>query len=85
MPKSPRSDLRDLANIAQLIDSGGQITIGRLDSIACAAIANDESNCLAMLQRRHGERLDQLLIRLDAAIARAWDEDYFTDEINATD
>lgn len=85
MPNPPRNDLRALANIDELINSGGEISIGRLHSIECAAIACDESNSLAMLQRRHDESLDQLLARLDAAIARAWNEDYFTDEINATD
>ena len=72
-----------LANIATLIDNGGQITLGALDPIKCAAIANDEHNCLAMLQRRPGETLQQLLERLDAAIDRAWTADEFTDEINA--
>ena len=40
MPKSSRGELRNLANIEQPIDSGGEITIGRLDPITCAAIAN---------------------------------------------
>jgi hypothetical protein len=71
-----------LANIAELIDTGGQITVGQLYPIACAAIANDEHNSLAMLQRRPGESLHDLLVRLDAAIAKAWDEETFIDEIN---
>src|SRR4051794_30569567 len=71
-----------LANIAALIDDGGQITLGALHPIACVAIANDDHNSLAMLQRRPGETLPQLLKRLDAAIDLAWDEDQFTDEIN---
>jgi len=71
-----------LANIAALIDHGGQITLGALDPIKCAAIANDDDTCLAMLQRRPGETLQQLLERLDAAIDRAWTADEFTDEIN---
>jgi hypothetical protein len=71
-----------LANIAALIDHGGQITLGALDPIKCAAIANDEHNSLAMLQRRPGETMQQLLERLDAAIDLAWTADEFTDEIN---
>ena len=71
-----------LANIAALIDHGGQITLGALDPIKCAAIANDEHNSLAMLQRRSGETLQQLLERLDAAIDLARTTDEFTDEIN---
>jgi hypothetical protein len=35
-----------------------------------------------MLVRREGEALAQLPIRLDAAIALAYDEDKFTDEVN---
>lgn len=52
---SPSGDA--LANIAALIDDGGQITIGQLYPIECAAIANDDHNCLAMLQRRPDESL----------------------------
>ena len=71
-----------LANIAALIDHDGQITLGALDPIKCAAIANDDDSCLAMLPRRPGETLQQLLERLDAAIDLAWTTDEFTDEIN---
>jgi hypothetical protein len=71
-----------LANILALIDNGGQITLGALHPIKCVAIANDEHNSLAMLQRRPGETLQQLLERLDAAIDLAWTADKFTDEIN---
>lgn len=35
-----------------------------------------------MLQRRDGEFVYQLPSRLDAAIARGWDEDEFNDDIN---
>ena len=35
-----------------------------------------------MLVRREGETLTQLLMRLDAAIAKAYEEDVFTDEVN---
>lgn len=71
-----------LENIDELISSGGQISIGQISPIPCAAIANDDHNCLAMLQRRKGESLRELLVRLDAAIAIAWNEERFIDEIN---
>ena len=71
-----------LPNIAALIEDGGQITLGALDPIKCVAIANDDHNSLAMLQRRPGESLQHLLERLDAAIDLALTEDKFTDEIN---
>ena len=71
-----------LANIAELIDDGGQISIGQLYPIACAAVANDDHDCYAMLRRRPGETLRQLLHRLDAAIASARDNGTRIDEIN---
>ena len=46
------------------------------------AIATDGHNTLAMLKRREGETLGQLLTRLDLAIGKAFTEDVFTDEIN---
>ncbi len=72
-----------LANIAAFIDEGGQITIGALRPIKCAAIANDHHDCRAMLQRKPTETLQQLLERLDAAIDRARTTGELTDEINA--
>ena len=71
-----------LENIDELVSSGGQISVGQIPPIPCAAIANDDHNCLAMLQRRQGESLRDLLMRLDAAIAIAWNEERFIDEIN---
>ena len=71
-----------LQNIVELIDNGGQISIGGIHPIPCAAVANDDHQALAMLQRRRGESLHQLLVRLDAAIATAWNEERFIDEIN---
>ena len=82
---APASAARSLVlpHIAALIDAGGQISLGALDPIDCAAVANDDDQCLAMLCRRPGETLQQLLERLDAAIDLAWTEDQFTDEINS--
>jgi hypothetical protein len=82
-PGNAAQPLLELPNIDALIHSGGQITLGALDPIDCAAVANDEDQCLAMLRRRPGETLRQLLERLDAAIDLAWTEDKFTDEINS--
>lgn len=80
----PRAEpLPDLPNIEALVDGEGQITIGAIYPIRCVAVANDAHNSLAMLVRRDGESLVQLLIRLDAAIAKAYDEDKFIDEVNA--
>jgi hypothetical protein len=70
-----------LPHIAELI-SDGEITIGTLVPVGCVAIAADGHNSLAMLKRREGETLAQLLARLDLAIGKAFTENVFTDEIN---
>jgi len=70
-----------LPNIAQLIDDG-EITIGRLRPVGCVATAADEDCTYAMLVRRRGESLFQLLARLDQAIDKALTLGIFTDEIN---
>ena len=61
----------------------GQISIGAIKPIACAAIASDEHNMLAALLRRPHETLQQLLERLDRAVQLALEDEVFTDEINA--
>ena len=72
-----------LKNIAALVDSGGEITLGHLDAVGkCVATATDDAQCLCMLVRRKGESLDALLRRLDAAIVDAYENEHFTDEIN---
>lgn len=69
-------------NIQALIDNGGNVSIGEIRPIRCAAVAADESNMLAALLRRDGENLVDLINRLDEAIGKAFDQDIFTDEIN---
>jgi hypothetical protein len=69
-------------NIEALINGIGDITIGRVDAIPCAATAADEDQALAMLVRRKGESLMDLLARLDTAIGLAWEQSMFIDEIN---
>ena len=70
-------------NIETLIEEGGDITLGRLPPFDCVATASDDAACLAMLVRRQGETLNQLMRRLDKAIHLAWADDYITDEVNA--
>lgn len=60
----------------------GEITLGVLRPVGCVAIASDDGNTLAMLVRRRNETFSDLLIRLDQAIAKAYSDDVFTDEIN---
>ena len=74
-----------MSHIARLIEAGGDITLGHLDAVnRCVATASDEAQCLAMLVRRQGESLDELLRRLDAAICDAYENERFIDEVNAT-
>jgi hypothetical protein len=69
-------------NIEALIDDGGEITVGAIGPVECAATAADGHNALAMLVRRDGETLNALLKRLDKAIARFNETGEPTDEIN---
>ena len=71
-----------LPNLAHLI-TYGEITLGVLRPVGCVATATDGYNSLAMLVRRRGETLAQLLTRLDQAIDKALTEDVYTDEINS--
>jgi len=68
-------------SIEALIEGGGEITIGALAPRECVAAAAHGSNCLAMLVRREGERLNALLQRLDKAIDLAWSNGTFVDEV----
>jgi hypothetical protein len=79
--KNPAGSSRHLSHIAELIKDG-EITIGTLRPVGCVATACDGDSTLVMLVRRKGETLAQLLTRLDLAIAKAYDENIFTDEIN---
>lgn len=69
-------------NIDALVKSGGEVTIGRIGPVRCGATAPTEDQLLAMLVRRPGESLQELLDRLDRAIVKAWDEEEYIDEIN---
>jgi hypothetical protein len=70
-----------LPHIEELIKFG-EIMVGNKHPIGGVAVASDENNALAMLVRRDRETLAQLLSRLDQAVAKALDEDIYTDEIN---
>jgi hypothetical protein len=69
--------------VEELIECGGNITIGSVDPVPCAAVAANDYNMLAALVRRRDETFIELMQRLDAAIAKAIDSDEFTDEINS--
>ena len=64
-----------LPNITALVNNGGEVTVGAMPPVRCAATACADYGCLAMLQRRPRESLQQLLERLDAAIELAETEE----------
>ena len=71
-----------MKNIDALVADGGEITIGSVDSVECAATAADAHNCLAILIRRENETLTALLRRLDKALKSAMDGGNIIDELN---
>jgi len=73
-----------MKNIEALIADGGDITIGAIYPIECAATAADGGNAIAMLVRRDGETLSALLKRLDKAIGKFYVDDEIIDEINGS-
>jgi hypothetical protein len=48
-----------------LFESGGNISIGPIRPIKCAAVASDDHGMLAALVRRNDESFSDLMRRLD--------------------
>jgi len=68
-----------------VIANHGSITIGDVGvsaDIGCVAAAADTHMCYAMLSRRQGESLLDLMGRLDSALASAAESSITIDEIN---
>jgi hypothetical protein len=71
------------ANIEWVIANRGSITIGHIGvDVGCVAAAADPHLCYAMLAKRDGETLLELMGRLDRAIATASETSVTIDEIN---
>ena len=68
---------------AFVLGEDGNISIGRVGAIACAAIASDEHCMYVALQRRRGETMMQLLARLEMALGPALEDHQYVDEINS--
>ena len=64
------------------VENDGQISIGRIGPIACAAVANDNHHMHVALVRRTNETLTDLLTRLDVALLDAIENQNYVDEIN---
>jgi len=76
-----RSLDQNLPYIGELMKYG-QITLANVLRVGCVAVAHDGRQTVAMLLRREGETVTQLLTRLDLAIAKAFTEGTRTDEVN---
>lgn len=79
--KTKRPDI-PWPHLQAFIDNGGQLAIGEIHPVTCAAVAADEDSMYAALVRLDGESLVDLLHRLDLALDKALAEEIFTDEIN---
>jgi hypothetical protein len=77
------SEALDLPHIEALIGDEGQITLGAMSPVGDVAIASNAHGSLAMLSRRPGWSLTELLLRLDTAVQPANEHDVFADGINA--
>lgn len=69
-------------HLQEFIDCGGNITVGDIPPISCAAVAADEHTMHVALVGRDRENLVELLTRLDLALDKALTEEILIDEIN---
>ena len=69
-------------NLQDLIDCDGEITVGYRAPVGRVAAAMQERQVYAMLPVDDGELLPEILDRLDAAVAKAVEDEIYTDEIN---
>ena len=73
--------LPPLRYVEHLLQGHGDITLGRVEDHPCVATAADEDQQLAMLVRRKGETLAELLVRLDQAIESAYECRHVINEV----
>ena len=81
-PKPRRLKKVPLPNIEWLLTERGSITVQELQGLGCIAAAADQEGSYAMLVRRDHESIPDLITRLDAAIARAAENNVVVDEVN---
>ena len=70
-----------MKRIDELLEDGGDVSIGAIENHPCVAAASDGHNTVAMVVRRDGEALSALLRRLDRAIAKFLDDGEIVDEV----
>jgi hypothetical protein len=73
--------LPHLRYIEGVVAAYGEITLGPVEDHPFVATAADDDQQLAMLVRKKGESLAQLLIRLDKAIEAAYEHRIFINEV----
>lgn len=81
-PKPRSVAATPLANIEWLLAVHGGISLAEIPPAGCVAAAADNDTCYAMLKRRDGETVLELLHRLDKAIATAAENSTTIDEVN---
>ena len=81
-PKPRSVTSTTLPNIEWLLAGHGAITLSEVSPVGCVAAAADNDTCYAMLARRDGETVLELLHRLDKAIASAAENNTTVDEVN---
>lgn len=77
----PAPALPELRYIEDLLTGYGDITLGCVEGHPCVATAADEDQQLAMLVRRKGESLADLLVRLDRAIEGAYEHQIYINDV----
>ena len=79
----PRSlTAQPLPNLEWILAEHGGISLSEISPVGCVAAAADQNTCYAMLVRRNGETVLQLLQRLDQAVAIAAENNSKVDEVN---
>ncbi len=74
-----------MKHIETLIEDGGEVTVGGVDDIECAATAADQHKALVMLMRREAETIPARLKRLDRALGLYYETGETVDEVNPVD
>ena len=83
LPPTPRALTHPHLNLEAFVDAGrGQVTIGQIKPIHCAAMAAQGKKIWVALVRRGDESVVDLLERLDAALGKAQDDDVPVDEVS---
>jgi len=80
--KSGRLTAQPFAHLEWILAEHGGISLSEISQVGCIAAAADQQTCYAMLRRRKGETVLELLHRLDQAIATALETDTKIDEVN---